>query len=110
MAKLIIVKPRTIERLGFVYQGYEDLQSLINFVGKAPQINEKGELFYKKHVINNNSVIFKDTEGNITGVMSRQSIESAFDLVAEKEYVITQTTEKINKEEKPATRTKTVKK
>jgi len=90
MKSIIIVRPKTISLTGFLFTGMESLADLIKFVGKPPviQMNVKNEpeLSYKKTIIPAGSVVFVDTFGNVTNVLTPEQVAERFDVIEETDF------------------------
>jgi len=81
MEKIVILRPKTIQLTGFVYNGLTDLADLIKFVGKTPQINANLTLNFKKQVVAENCIVFRNEYGEVTNVLPVEKVGDNFDVV-----------------------------
>lgn len=89
MKNLIVIKPKTQEYTCFVYGSSADLENLIKFVGKSPAIgfeNGKMTLSYKKQVIKEGTVIFRDSLGNVTNVIPVEKVNEYYEIIKESDF------------------------
>ena len=68
-------------KVGFLFTDFSDLKKLVLFVGKKPQIDENGDLFYKKFKITNNSLIIRDSFGNVTEVLELEKAAEHYEVL-----------------------------
>lgn len=88
---LVSIKPKTIEQIGFVYNGTEDLPNLIKFVGKSPTLEISKttgqlEVCYRKTVIKEGTVVFRNSFGEVTHTLTPEQIAEKFEVVAYLEF------------------------
>lgn len=89
MSKVLVLKPKSTAIVGFVYENANDLANLIAFVGKKPVVDvEKGEpvFMYRKHVIKNGSVVFRNEYGDVVKVLPIAEIENVYDVSATNDF------------------------
>jgi len=85
----LVINPRSVKTQAFVYRGMQDLENLIAFVGSSPKVSvEKGKivLAFKKQIILDNSVILRNSYGEVTAVMSFEEAEKDFEIMAQREF------------------------
>jgi hypothetical protein len=86
----LILKPKTIAIQAFNYKGLEDLKNLIDFVGSTPKIDvdKSGQpiLLYKKNVLKENSIIMRNSFGEVTNVLTYPDAAEVFDISAQSEF------------------------
>ena len=83
MSKVLNLKPKAPEVLGFVYENATDLADLIAFVGKKPVVdveNGKTIFMFRKHIIKDGSVVFRNEYGDVVKVMSIEEMETVYDV------------------------------
>lgn len=81
MENVIVLRPKTIQLTGFVYNGLTDLANLIKFVGKTPQINADMSLNFKKQVVTENTVVFVNQFGDVINVIPVEKVQENFEVV-----------------------------
>jgi hypothetical protein len=82
----VIIRPRTAEQQGFIYHNFSDLKNLVKFVGSKPSIDEEGNLWFRKQMIPDNSVILRNSYGQVTDVLSFDKAEEQYTVVLDSEF------------------------
>ena len=86
----LILKPKTVSITAFNYRNSSDLKNLIDFVGSKPKVdvNDSGAIVfsYKKHQIKDNSIILRDSFGNVTRVMGYAEAAEIYDVSAQSDF------------------------
>ena len=87
----LVINPRSTSKTqAFVYRGMQDLENLIAFVGVSPKVSvEKGKivLAFKKQIIFDNSVILRNSYGEVIAVMTYGEAETKYEIVAQSEFL-----------------------
>ena len=86
----LVINPRSTKTQAFVYRGMPDLENLIAFVGTSPKVSvEKGKivLAFKKQVILDNTVILRNSYGEVTAVMSYDEAETKYEILAQSVFL-----------------------
>lgn len=87
--QIVVVKTKAPEMVAFHYTDQSDLENLINFVGKKPSIDfEKGNLVinFRKHRIVNDSLVFRNTFGDVTNVVPYSKVKEVYDVISSVSY------------------------
>ena len=79
----VVIKPKTKNELVMIYRGLQDLKSLILFVGSRPVLNADASIQYKKFIIADNSVVFRNGNGQVSKVMTFEEAENLYDIAAD---------------------------
>jgi len=82
----IVVRPRANNVQAFIYHDFSDLKNLVRFVGTKPTIDEEGNLYFRKQLINDNSVILRDAYGRVEEVLTYDAAAVKYEIVAESEF------------------------
>jgi len=86
----LILKPKTVAIQALNFKGFEDLKTLIDFVGNTPKIdvdkNGQPVLLYKKQVIKDNSIILRNSFGEVTRVMTYAEAAEIYEISAQSEF------------------------
>lgn len=91
MSKILVLKPKAPEVQVFVYENENDLAQLISFVGKKPTVdveNGKPIFMFRKQVIKNGSIVFRNEFGDVVRVLSIEEMESLYDVENTYDYTI----------------------
>jgi|WetSurMetagenome_2_1015567.scaffolds.fasta_scaffold1216976_1 hypothetical protein len=86
----LVIAPKTTKQQAFIYRSMADLENLILFVGNTPKIAiDKGKpiLNYGKHTIKDDSVILRNSFGEVTTVLSMEEANAQYDIVAQSEFL-----------------------
>ena len=83
----IVITPKVTAEQVYHYKGFENLKNLIGFVGARPLINEDGSLQFRKVLIPENSIIFRNSLGQVTKVMNYESAGTMYDIVAQSDFL-----------------------
>lgn len=81
MEKIVVIRPKTVQMVGFVYESISDLTNLIKFVGKSPLILTDMTLMFKKVAVKEPCVVFANSFGEVTNVLPPEKIEENFEVV-----------------------------
>ena len=79
---IAILKPKTKPFETFIYRGFDDLEKLIKYVGSRPALNPDLSLQFKKAVIKPNSVIIRNSFGEVVRVMTFEEAAEQYDIAA----------------------------
>ena len=85
----LILKTKVTPEAAFNYKGIADLENLIGFIGTAPKVNvDKGKmvLSFGKYTINDNSVVLRNSYGEVTKVLSYEDANNIYDIAAQSEF------------------------
>lgn len=82
VATIAILKPKTKPFETFIYRGFDDLEKLIKYVGSRPALNPDLSLQFKKAVIKPNSVIIRNSFGEVVRVMTFEEAAEQYDIAA----------------------------
>lgn len=83
MSKILVLKPKSPEVQAFVYENENDLAHLISFVGKKPTVdieNGKPIFMFRKQVIKNGSIVFRNQFGDVVKVLTIEEMENIYDV------------------------------
>lgn len=83
MSKILVLKSKAPEVQAFVYENENDLAQLITFVGKKPVVdieNGKTIFMFKKQVIKNGSIVFRNEYGDVIKVLTIEEMENIYDV------------------------------
>lgn len=76
---VLTVRYKSPEFLVFHYRDLQDLENLIKFVGKTPQINADMTLKYKKQIIKNDTYVFRNEYGDVTKIVTKDELKLGYD-------------------------------
>lgn len=82
----LVVRPKSVNEMAFIYRNFSDLKNLVKFVGSKPSIDEEGNLYFRKQMIADNSVIFRNSYGQVTDVLPLEKAEEKYEIVADSEF------------------------
>lgn len=82
----LVVRPKSVNEMAFIYRNFSDLKNLVKFVGSKPSIDEEGNLYFRKQMIADNSVIFRNSYGQVTEVLPLEKAEEKYEIVADSEF------------------------
>jgi len=82
----IVLKPKTKPEMAMVYRGLQDLKSLILFVGSKPVLNADATIQYRKHIVKDNSVIFRNANGQVSKILSFEEASKVYEIIADSEF------------------------
>ena len=85
--QLVILRPNSTEVLAFIYHDFSDLKNLIKFVGSRPTIDEDGKLWFRKNQIPENSVVIRDSFGQVTHVMKYDDAATKYTIISDSEFL-----------------------
>ena len=105
----LVIKPKTIAKQAFNYKGIADLENLIGFVGTAPKVNMdlgKMVLSFGKQTIKDNSIVLRNSFGQVTDVLSYAQANELYDIAAQRDFVPTDKNKVEAKPKKPADKKK----
>lgn len=86
----LVINPKSVKTQAFVYRGMQDLENLIAFVGSSPKVSvEKGKivLAFKKQIIFDNSVILRNSYGEVTSVMTYEKAQDEYEILAQSDFL-----------------------
>ena len=83
----IVITPKVTPERVYHYKGFENLKNLIGFVGARPLINEDGGLQFKKVLVPENSIIFRNSLRHVTKVMNYESAATMYDIAAQSDFL-----------------------
>jgi hypothetical protein len=86
---ILVASPKTTTETVFVYKSLSDLENLIAFVGSAPQVKvEKGVMIlnYKKHEIKPNTVVFRNSFGEVVHTLPAEKFAENYEIRKEVEF------------------------
>lgn len=86
MKNIILIRPKTIEQIGFCYGGFEDLPALIKFVGSAPTINIDLTLNFKKVNVKIHDIVFRNYFGEVTHTTTEDKLNEGYEIVNTLDY------------------------
>jgi len=82
----LALKPKVVVVQAFHYRGFKDLKNLIQFVGSRPIINEDASLQFKKVIIPDNSIVFRNEYGAVVRVMSYDEANKMYEIGAQSDW------------------------
>lgn len=86
----LILKPKTVAIQALHYKGFEDLKTLIDFVGSTPKIDvdKTGNpvLSFRKQTVRDNTIILRNSFGEVTRVMSYAEAAEVYEISAQSEF------------------------
>jgi hypothetical protein len=85
----IIIAPKTVKVQAFIYKGVSDLENLVWFLGVTPKVLfEKGKMVYQfgKTIVPDNSIVMRNSFGEVTQVLNYADADKNYDLIAQREY------------------------
>jgi len=85
----IIIKPKTVSKQAFNYKSLTDLENLIGFVGTEPKVkvvSGKMLIIFGKHEIKENSIILRNSFGQVTDVMDYDRANELYEITAQSEF------------------------
>ena len=82
----IVIRPKSNNLQGFIYHDFSDLKNLVRFVGTKPQIDEEGNLYFRKTMIPDNSVVLRDAYGRVEKVMSFEQADKDYEIVGQSDF------------------------
>jgi hypothetical protein len=82
----VVIRPKAPNTLAFVYHGFTDLKNLVKFVGSRPTIDENGDLYFRKNLIKDNSVILRDAFGKVIEVLNYNDASAKYEIVGDSEF------------------------
>lgn len=83
----VIIRPISSQQAGFIYHDFSDLKNLVKFVGTKPQIDEEGNLWFRKQQIPDNSVILRNSYGAVTDVLTFDKAAEQYEIVADSAFL-----------------------
>ena len=88
----LILKAKVVPIEGFNYKSIADLENLIGFVGTEPKVKVaagtgKLIIMFGKNEIKDNSVVFRNSYGEVVNVMSYDKAAEIFDIAAQSEFL-----------------------
>ncbi|NMC99107.1 MAG: hypothetical protein GYA62_05240 [Bacteroidales bacterium] len=84
--QMVVIRPRTVNQVAFVYRDFSDLKNLIKFVGSKPSIDEEGKLWFGKLPIPDNCVVLRNSYGKVTEVHDFKAAEMYYEIAADSEF------------------------
>lgn len=83
---MVILRPKTTPVVALIYKGFEDLEKLIGFVGSKPVLNTDMSIQFKKTLVKPNSVIMRNSFGEVVKVMTLAEASEQYDIAASAVY------------------------
>lgn len=84
--QMVILRPKSTPVEAIIYKGFDDLESLIGFVGSRPALNPDLTLQFKKQVVKPGSVVTRNSFGEVVAVMTLEQASERFDIAASAPY------------------------
>lgn len=94
-ATIAILKPKTKPFETFIYRGFDDLEKLIKYVGSRPALNPDLSLQFKKAIVKPNSVIIRNSFGEVVRVMTFEEAAENYDIAASSSFVADRDSNKV---------------
>lgn len=83
---MVILRPKSTPVEAIIYKGFDDLESLIGFVGARPALNPDLTMQFKKQVVKPGSVVTRNSFGEVVAVMTLEQASERFDIAASAPY------------------------
>lgn len=83
---VVALKPKSVAVQAFVYKSLNDLKALISFIGNRPLINPDTSLQFKKMTVKENSVVMRNSYGEVTEVLTFDEAQNKYDIAAEHDF------------------------